>query len=50
MYVGGVSTRKVNKIVALMCGTSVSSQMVSSAAKKPDEALSAWREPPPWVG
>jgi putative transposase len=46
MYVGGVSTRRVNKIVELMCGTSVSSQMVSSAAKKLDEALSAWRERP----
>ena len=36
------SSRKVNKIVALMCGSRVSSQMVSDAAKKLDEALSAW--------
>ena len=27
MYVGGVSSRKVNKIVALMCGSRVSSQI-----------------------
>lgn len=46
MYVGGVSTRRVNKIVELMCGTSVSSQMVSRAAKKLDKALDAWRERP----
>ncbi len=28
MYVGGVSTRRVSKIIESMCGTSVSSQMV----------------------
>jgi len=39
MYVGGVSTRRVNKIVELMGGTSVSSQLVSSAAKKLDKAF-----------
>jgi transposase-like protein len=27
MYVGGVSTRKVSKIIESMCGTSVSSAM-----------------------
>ncbi len=46
MYVGGVSTRRVNKIVELMCGTSVSSTMASNAAKKLDKALDAWRERP----
>lgn len=46
MYVGGVSTRRVNKIVELMCGTSVSSTMVSNAAKKLDKALDAWRDRP----
>jgi transposase-like protein len=46
MYVGGVSTRKVSKIIESMCGTSVSSTMVSNAAKKLDEALSTWRQRP----
>lgn len=46
MYVGGVSTRRVSKIIESMCGASVSSAMVSNAAKKLDEALNAWRERP----
>ena len=46
MYIGGVSTRKVSKIIESMCGSSVSSTMVSNAAKKLDEALNAWRERP----
>ncbi|VVH61252.1 Mobile element protein [uncultured Gammaproteobacteria bacterium] len=46
MYVNGVSTRRVSKIIESMCGTSVSSQMVSNAAKKLDSALNAWRERP----
>jgi transposase-like protein len=46
MYVGGVSTRKVSKIIESMCGTSVSSAMVSNAAKKLDEVLNTWRERP----
>ena len=46
IYVNGVSTRRVSKIIKSMCGASVSSQMVSSAAKKLDSALNAWRERP----
>jgi transposase-like protein len=42
MYVGGVSTRKVSKIIESMCGTSVSSAMVSNAAKKLDEVLNTF--------
>lgn len=46
MYVSGVSTRKVSKIIKSMCGTSVSSTMVSNADKKLDEILSVWRDRP----
>jgi transposase-like protein len=46
MYVGGVSTRRVSKIVVSICSTSVSSTMVSNTAKKLDEALDVWRECP----
>lgn len=46
MYIGGVSTRKVSKIIEAMCGTSVSSTMVSNASKKLDKILSAWRSRP----
>jgi len=46
MYVSGVSTRRVNKIIESMCGTQVSSTMVSNAAKKLDDALNAWRDRP----
>jgi putative transposase len=34
MYVNGVSTRKVSKIVEGMCGFEVSAQMVSNASKE----------------
>ena len=43
MYVGGVSTRKVSKIVEGMCGFEVSAQMVSNASKELDTSLMAWR-------
>jgi transposase-like protein len=46
MYIGGVSTRRVSKIIESMCGTGVSSTMVSNAAKKLDEILGAWRACP----
>jgi transposase-like protein len=46
MYVEGVSTRKVKKVVEQMCGMEVSSSMVSKASKQLDESLSAWRERP----
>ena len=43
MYVQGVSTRKVSKIIEEMCGFEVSSTQVSGAAKKLDEELEKWR-------
>jgi transposase-like protein len=44
MYVQGVSTRKVQKITAELCGLDVSSMQVSRAAELLDEELTAWRE------
>ena len=44
MYINGVSTRKVTKVLEQMCGTQISSSMVSRAAATLDEQLSAWRE------
>lgn len=46
MYVQGVSTRKVTAIVEQLCGSSVSSSVVSQAAKLLDETLEAWRNGP----
>lgn len=46
MYVQGVSTRKVSKIVEELCGHSVSSTQVSQCAAKLDLELSQWRERP----
>jgi putative transposase len=46
MYVQGVSTRKVTAIVEQLCGSSVSSSVVSQAAKLLDETLDAWRKGP----
>lgn len=46
MYVQGVSTRRVKKIVEELCGMDVSSTQVSRAAAGLDELLSAWRERP----
>ena len=46
MYVQGVSTRKVSAIVEQLCGTSVSSSLVSKAATQLDETLEAWRNRP----
>jgi len=43
MYIQGVSTRKVGKVVESLCGTSVSSSMVSSLAKSLDANISRWR-------
>ena len=43
MYVQGVSTRKVTAIVEQLCGTGVSSTLVSRAAELLDETLEAWR-------
>lgn len=44
MYVQGVSTRKVTKIVEQLCGHSVSSSQVSSCAAKLDVELQSWRD------
>lgn len=43
MYVQGVSTRKVSAIVEEMCGSSVSSALVSKAVSALDEKLEGWR-------
>jgi transposase-like protein len=46
MYVQGVSTRKVAKVMQELCGLDVSSAQVSRAAALLDEDLSAWRTRP----
>jgi transposase-like protein len=46
MYVQGVSTRKVTKIIENLCGYEVSSDEVSRAAKLLDEELGRWRSRP----
>lgn len=43
MYVQGVSTRRVKRIVEELCGMDVSSTQVSRAAAQLDELLEAWR-------
>jgi len=43
MYVQGVSTRRVKKIVEELCGMDISSTQVSRAAAELDEMLEAWR-------
>lgn len=44
MYVQGVSTRRVKKIVSVLCGFSVSASQVSSVVKALDTELDAWRK------
>jgi transposase-like protein len=46
MYVQGVSTRKVKAITEQLCGSSVSSAMVSQAAAQMDAELEKWRQRP----
>lgn len=46
MYVQGVSTRKVSKIVEEFCGCEVTSSDVSRAAAMLDEELEKWRNRP----
>ena len=46
MYVQGVSTRKVTRVVEELCGVEVTSTQVSRAAAELDEVLSAWRDRP----
>jgi len=43
MYVQGVSTRRVKKIVEELCGTDISSTQVSRAAAELDDLLEGWR-------
>jgi putative transposase len=43
MYVHGVSTRKVSKIVEKLCGHLISASAVSAVTKKLDEEVTAWR-------
>ena len=46
MYVQGTSTRKVNAIVEKLCGSHVSSGLVSKATAELDPLLEAWRNRP----
>jgi transposase-like protein len=43
MYLQGVSTRKVSKIIETLCGTTVSRSQVSELTKRLDTQLDAWR-------
>jgi transposase-like protein len=43
MYIQGVSTRKVQKIVQELCGLLISASQVSALVKKLDGELEAWR-------
>jgi transposase-like protein len=43
MYLQGVSTRKVSKIVETLCGTTVSKSHVSELCKHLDKQLEIWR-------
>ena len=43
MYVQGVSTRKVAKVTAELCGLDITSSQVSRAAALLDEELDKWR-------
>jgi putative transposase len=43
MYVQGVSTRKVSRVVETLCGVRVSASAVSAVVKKLDWELAAWR-------
>lgn len=46
MYVLGVSTRKVTKVVEKLCGLSVSQAQVTDASKLLDEEIKIWRNRP----
>jgi putative transposase len=46
MYIQGVSTRKVSKIIEELCGHQVSSAQVSACTAKLDEELTLWRDRP----
>lgn len=44
MYLQGVSTRKVTRIVERLCGVAISASPVSGLVKKLDGELEAWRQ------
>lgn len=44
MYLLGVSTRKVTRIVETLCGVSVSASHVSALVRKLDSQVEAWRQ------
>ncbi len=46
MYIQGVSTRRVTKIVEQLCGFEVSQSQVSEATALLDEEISKWRNRP----
>jgi transposase-like protein len=46
MYLQGVSTRRVTKVLESLCGTGVSSTAVSRVAAQLDPLLEAWRRRP----
>lgn len=46
MYIQGVSTRRVTKILETMCGLSVSSTQVSNLTSELDEEFEKWRSRP----
>lgn len=46
MYIQGVSTRRVSKILEKLCGTHITSTQVSRATAELDEELQAWRNRP----
>lgn len=46
MYIKGISTRRVTKVLDKMCGLDVSSTQVSRAARVLDEELEKWRSRP----
>jgi transposase-like protein len=46
MYVEGVSTRRVTKVMETLCGFQVSSGQVSNLTKKLDSEFKKWRERP----
>ena len=43
MYISGVSTRKVSKIVEELCGQSVSKSFVSSLTEQLDPMVKEWQ-------
>jgi len=46
MYIQGVSTRRVTKILETMCGLSISSSQVSNLSAELDEEFEKWRNRP----